>query len=386
MFPAPARGDAMSVEIRQHAPGRDNADFIRAGHAVFANDPVWVPPLHFDLNARLNPAENPFFKRGEVTLFTAWQGARLVGRCSAQIDREHLRVHRDGAGFFGFLDTIDDLAVVRALLDAAAQWLRPRGVTRMMGPFSLYANEEVGILVEGFEHPPVMMMAHSRPYQGALCEAAGLRKEKDLLAFRFDDPELPPRAVRAWEEVAKMPEVRLRSIDLQNLDREIRIVQDIYNDAWTGKWAFVPALPDEARKFAADLKLIIDPDIAFMAEVNGEPVGMCIMLPNLNEAIADLGGRLLPTGFVKALYRLKVKHPISTRLMMLGIRGYIRKQRRYGGLSAAMYVETARRGFAKGYRWSELSWTREDDAPVNLGIKMMGARLYKRYRVYQRLL
>lgn len=374
----------MSVEIRQHLPGRDNADFIRAGHEIFRSDPTWVAPLHFDLNARLSPDKNPFFKRGEAVLFTAWRDKQLVGRCSAQIDHEHLRVHKDGSGFFGFFDTFDDLEVARTLLDSAAAWLRPRSVSRMMGPFSLYANEEVGILVEGFEYPPMMMMSHSRPYQGALCEAAGLVKEKDILAWRFSDPELPPRAVRAWEEVKKMPEVTLRSVDLKHMDRETDILQQIYNDAWSGKWAFVPALPDEVKKMAEDLKLIVDPDIAFIAEVNGEPAGMCIMLPNLNEAIADLDGKLLPFGFAKAIYRLKVKHPVSTRLMMLGIREAYRKQRRYGGLSAAMYVESARRGFAKGYKWAELSWTREDDAPINLGIKMMGARVYKRYRVYNK--
>lgn len=376
----------MSVEIRQHLPGRDNTAFIQAGHEIYRGDPTWVPPLHFDLSARLSPDKNPFFKRGEAVLFTAWRGKQLVGRCSAQIDHEHLRVHKDGSGFFGFFDTIDDLEVAQRLLDSAAVWLRPRGVTRMMGPFSLYANEEVGILVEGFDTPPMMMMSHSRPYQGALCEAAGLVKEKDLLAWRFDDPELPPRAVRAWEEVKKMPEVSLRSVNLKQMDREMEILQQIYNDAWSGKWAYVPALPDEVKKMSEDLKLIVDPDIAFMAEVNGEPAGMCIMLPNLNEAIADLDGKLLPFGFAKAIYRLKVKHPTTTRLMMLGIRETYRKQRRYGGLSAAMYVETARRGFAKGYKWAELSWTREDDAPINLGIKMMGARVYKRYRVYNKSL
>ena len=351
---------------------------------MFASDPAWVPHLHYELRERLSPDKNPFFKRGEVTLFTAWRGRRLVGRCSAQLDHEHLRVHRDGAGFFGFLDTLDDPEAARQLLDSASHWLRARGATRMMGPFSLYVNEEVGILVEGFEYPPVMFMAHSRPYQAGLCEAAGLTKEKDLFAFRYDDPQLPARAVRAWEEVKRMPEVTLRSLDLKKMDREIRVIMSIYNDAWTGKWGYVPALPDEVRKVAQDLKLIADPEIAFMAEVNGQPAGMCIMLPNMNEAIRDLNGKLLPLGFAKLLYRMKIKHPISTRLMMLGIREEFRKQRRYGGLSAAMYVETAKRGLAKGYRWGELSWTREDDAPINLGIRSMGAKLYKRYRVFQR--
>jgi hypothetical protein len=231
-----------------------------------------------------------------------------------------------------------------------------------------------------------MYMAHSRRYQAGLCEIAGLTKEKDLLAWRYDDPQLPLRAQKAWEDVKRMPEVRLRSIDLANIEREVAVIMNIYNEAWDGKWAYVPALPDEVRKVAQDLKLIIDPDIAFIADVDGTPAGMCIMLPNLNEAIADLDGKLSPTGIAKLLYRMKVKHPISTRLMMLGIREDIRKQRRYGGLSAAMYVETARRGLAKGYKWGELSWTREDDAPINVGIKMMGAKPYKRYRVFQKAL
>ncbi len=376
----------MTVEIRQHAPGKDCSDFIQAGHVVFRGDGSWVPPLHYELRERLSPDKNPFFKRGEVALFTAWRDGSLVGRCSAQVDHEHLRVHKDGSGFFGFFDTVDDREVAIALIEAAAHWLRMRGMKRMMGPFSLYANEEVGILIEGFEHPPMMFMAHSRPYQGALCEAAGLIKEKDLLAWRYDDPHLPLRAQKAWEDVKRMPEVKLRSIDLGNLEREVELIMKIYNDAWQGKWAYVPALPDEVRKVAQDLKLLVDPEIAFVAEVNGEPAGMCVMLPNLNEAIADLDGRLFPLGALKLLYRMKVKHPISTRLMMLGIREDIRKQRRYGGLSAAMYVETAKRGLAKGYKWGELSWTREDDAPINIGIKMMGARVYKRYRVYQKAL
>ena len=376
----------MPVEIRQHVPGEDVGDFIHAGHVIFESDPYWVPPLHFELRERLSPKKNPFFKRGEAMLFTAWRDGKLAGRCSAQIDREHWRVHDEKAGFFGFFDTLDDPEVARALLDRAAHWLRMRGATRMMGPFSLYVNEEVGVLVDGFEHPPVMFMAHSRPYQAALAEDAGLTKEKDLLAYRFDDPELPPRALKAWEEVKRMPEVRLRSIDLANIGREIEVIMGIYNDAWRGKWAFVPALPDEVRKVASDLKLIVDKDIAFVAEIDGQPAGMCIMLPNLNEAVADLDGRLVPFGWAKLIYRMKVKHPVSTRLMMLGIRDDIRKQRRYGGLSAAMYVETAKRGWNKGYKWGELSWTREDDAPINLGIRMMGGKVYKRYRVFQKSL
>ena len=193
--------------------------------------------------------------------------------------------------------------------------------------------------------------------------------------------------MKAWEQIKALPEVRLRSVDPSHMQRETQAIMDIYNDAWSGKWAMVPALPDEVIKVAKDLKLIIDPDLAFIAEVDGKPAGMCIMLPNLNEAIHDLGGKLFPTGLAKLLYRVKWRHPKSTRLMMLGIRKDITKNvKRYGGLSAAMYVEVAKRGMAKRYECVELSWTREDDKPINLGIRSMGAELYKKYRVYQKVL
>lgn len=373
------------IKVTQHAPGGSIRPFIRAANEVFKDDPHWVRPLDFELKERLSPKKNPFFKRADVVLFTATKGGKIVGRCSAQIDHEHLRVWKDETGFFGFFDTIDDVEVGKALIGAAEKWLRERGMKRMRGPLSLYANEEVGILIDGFDSPPVLMMGHSRPYQGRLCEAAGLTKEKDLLCWRYGrEMVLPDRVLKAWEQVKSLPEVRLRSVDTRRMQAETEALMEIYNDAWTGKWGYVPALPDEVAKIAQDLKLIVDEDLAFMAEIDGKIAGMCIMLPNLNEAIQDLGGKLLPTGFLKLVYRLKVRHPKSTRLMMLGIKSEYRHVKKYGGLSAAMYVEVAKRGAAKGYEWGELSWTREDDAPINVAIRAMGAKVYKKYRVYEK--
>ncbi len=374
----------MTIEIRVHTPGEDVADFIRAGHVVFAGDPAWVPPLEFDIKARLNPKKNPLFQRADVALFTAWKNGHLAGRASATVDREHLRVWKDDTGFFGFLDTINDVEVARALLDRAEKWLKQKGMKRVWGPMSLYSNDEIGTLIEGFEHPPSLMMAHSRDYQGKLIEDCGYVKEKDLWAWRYHkDTPFNERTKRAWETIKALPEVNIRSVDMKRFDEEIRTVVEIYNDAWDGKWAFVPATRPEVDKMVEEMKLVIDPDIAFMAEIDGKVVGMCIMVPNLNEVIQDLGGKLFPFGWAKLLWRAKVKHPISTRLILLGIRGEARKNiKKYGGLSAAMYVEVAKRGVGKGYEWSELSWTREDDSPINLGIKSMGAKVYKKYRVY----
>lgn len=378
----------MPVIVREHQVGGNIAPFLEAGFKVFEGDPNWVPPLSFEIGERLSPKKNPFFKRGEATLFTAWKDGKLVGRISAQIDREHLAVWKDDTGFFGFFDTIDDQEVADTLVDAAARWLERRGMKRMLGPFSLYANEEVGLLVEGFDLPPMLMMPHSRDYQGKLAEGAGLSKEKDLLAYRFERGlPLSERVKKAHADVAKLPEVRLRSIDMKNFAADMTAIIEMYNDTWAGKWGFVPAREDEAAKMVQDLKLVVDPDLAFLAEVNGKPMGMCIALPNLNEAIHDLGGKLFPFGFAKLLWRVKVKHPKTARLMMLGIHKDVRSNvKRYGGLSSAMYVELRNRAYAKGYEWAELSWTREDDAPVNLGIRAMGGKIYKRYRVYEKAL
>ncbi len=378
----------MAIEIRQHTPGGDVKDFLAAAHEVFRFDPTWVPPLDFEMKERLSPKHNPFFQRADVTLFTARKNGRLVGRCSATVDREYLRLWKDEAGFFGFFDTIDDEEVAKALIAEADKWLKAKGVKKVIGPASLYFNDELGCLIEGFEYPPNLMMAHSRPYQAKLIEACGFAKEKDLLCWRYDaDQPFPARVIKAWEDIKALPEVRLRSVDTSQMERELRDIMDIYNDAWEGKWGMVPALPDEVKKMAKDMKLIIDPDIAFMAEINGKSMGMCIMLPNLNEVIADFQGKLFPLNWARLIYRTKVKRPVSTRLMLLGLRREARQNvKRYGGLSAAMYVEVAKRGVAKGYRWGELSWTREDDAPINLGIRSMGAKVYKKYRVFSKTL
>ncbi len=378
----------MTLTIQKIDPGGDLAPFLRAADRVFEGDRAWIPPLRFEIQQRLHPKKNPFFEHAEAALFVALRGGQPVGRISASIDRDWQRTWKDRTGHFGFFDTIDDREVAKELFAAAERWLRERGVDRVIGPMSLGANEEIGLLVEGFEHPPALMMPHSRRWQGALVEACGYAKEKDLFAWRFDrDTPLTTRAKKAWNDVRALPEITLRSIDMKRFGEELAVIVDIYNEAWAGKWGFVPITQREVEKMAEDMKMVLDPDIAFVAVKDGQPVGMCIMIPNLNEAIADLGGSLFPLGWAKLLWRVKVKHPRSTRLILLGIREHVRKDvKRYGGLSAAMYVEVAQRGVAKGYEWSELSWTREDDAPINVGIKAIGGRVYKLYRVYAKSL
>ena len=374
----------MAIEIREHTPGKDIADFMRVSQVVYAGDPNWVEPLHFDLKARLTPGKNPFFKRGELALFTAWKNGKLAGRISAQLDHEHLHRYKDKTGFFGFFDTIDDDEVGQALVEAAAKWLAVRGMTTMRGPLSLTMYEEVGTLVDGFDMPPSLLMQHARTWQDRVAKSAGLHKAKDLFAWRFDVGAIPPRAEKAWAETKALPEVKLRSVQPRHMERELRMIQDIFNDAWQANWGHVPATEDEVKKTAEDLRLILDPEMAFIAEVNGKAMGMCIALPNLNEVIRDFDGKLSPKNVAKLVYRLKVKRPKSARLMMLGISSEMRGIKKYAGLSHALYVEVAKRGEKRGYRWGELSWTLEDNRPINLGIKSMGAKIYKTYRIYEK--
>jgi hypothetical protein len=376
----------MSIQIREHHPGRDIDAFVRVPELLYTGDPGFVMPLYMEQRDRLTPGKNPFFKHAEATLFTAYQHGQLVGRISAQIDREHLRRYNDGVGLFGFFDTINDPRVGKALVDAAASWLKARGLQTMRGPFSLSVNEEIGTMIEGHAEPAMIMMPYHRAYQDEIAQAAGLTKAKDYYAWRYVVGEIPERAKRAHREVKAMPEVRIRPLDKANLASEVHIVADIFNDAWSENYHFVPMTEDEMSKMADDMKLLLDDQIALIAEIDGKPAAMAIALPNIMEASRDLNGRLFPLGLPKLLYRLKVKRTKSARLIVLGIKKDWRNKKRYGGMSAALYVEMATRGAAVGYEWGELGWTLEDNRPVNLGIKMMGGEVYKKYRVYEKRL
>ncbi len=375
----------MAVEIRETPMGGKLKDFLDVVDYIYRDDPTFVRPLDFDMKQRLSP-KNPFFEHGEGTTFTAHKNGWCVGRCTAQIDREHLERYKEDVGFFGFLDTIDDPEVAKELLDAAGRWLTQRGMKRMRGPLSLNINEEMGCLVEGFDTPPMIMMPHHRPYQGGLIEQAGLEKLKDVYAWRYSVGEVPSRAQKALEEVEKLPEVRARHVDKKNVEGDVRIIMDVFNDAWSDNWGFVPLTESELSKMAADLKPILIPELTYIAEINGEPAAVALALPNINELIQDFHGKLNPVTIAKLLWRLKVKGPKSARLIILGIRRKFRGVKKYGGLSTYLYAKMNNAASRIGVQWGELSWTLEDNAPVNVGIRFMGGKIYKRYRVYERSL
>lgn len=372
----------MPVEIRETPIGGKLRDFLDVVDYVYRDDPQYVRPLDFDLTQRLS-SKNPFFQHAEGTTFTAYQNGWCVGRCTAQIDREHIARYHDDVGFFGFLDTVDDAEVAKALLAEASSWLSRKGMKRIRGPLSLNINEEMGCLVDGFDTPPMILMPHHRPYQGGLIEAAGLAKIKDVYAWRYTVGDVPKRAGKAMAEVEAMPEVKSRHVDKAHVARDIRIIMDVFNDAWSDNWAFVPLTEAELEKMASELKPILVPELTFITEIDGEPAAVALALPNVNEMIGDLHGSLLPVGWAKLLWRLKVKGPKTARLIILGIRKKFRGVKKYGGLSTCLYAKMHKAAASVGVQWGELSWTLEDNAPVNVGIKFMGGEIYKRYRVYQ---
>ncbi len=376
----------MVVEISRIAPGENVSDFLKVPHVVYQGDPHWIAPLSMLFGEQLDPKKNPFFEHAEAMYFVARKGDDLVGRCTAQIDHEHQKRYGDAAGFFGFLDTIDDPEVAKALLDAAADWLRERGMKTIRGPVSLSINEELGCLVNGFDSPPFMMMPHHRPYQGALIEGQGFSKLKDVFAWSYTVGDIPARAQRAHDQMMAEPSLKIREVDLKQADRDMRIVMDIFNDTWSNNWGFVPMTEGELRKTVQDFKLILNPKIALIAEIDGEAAAIAIAVPNLNEAARDLGGSMFPFGWLKFLWRLKVSGTKSARLILLGVRKKYRDQKKWMPLSVALYAIMNNRARALGMTHGELGWTLEDNAPVNVGIKAMGAKPYKTYRVYEKSL
>jgi hypothetical protein len=372
----------MTVEIRRTPLGGKLTDFMEVVDRIYRDDPNYVRALNYEVKERFSP-KFPFWQHAEGIILTAYRNGQCVGRCTAHIDREHLARHRDDVGSFGFFDTIDDVEVAQALVRDASLWLKERGMRKIRGPLSLSVNDEIGCLIEGFNTPPMVMMPHHRPYQGGLIEQAGLTKLKDVYAWRYFVGDVPARARKATEDVEALPEVSSRPVDPSNADAEIRAIIDVFNDAWQDNWGFVPYTDAELTKQAKDLKLLLDPRLTLIVCIDGKPAAVALALPNLNEVIRDFKGKLTPLNVAKLLWRLKVQGTKTARLAILGIRKEYRYNKRYAGLSTYMYTKLNDSGRAMGIDWGELSWTLEDNAPVNVAIKFMGGRIYKKYRLYE---
>jgi GNAT superfamily N-acetyltransferase len=371
--------------IREIARGESLRPFIDVAWTANARDPHWVPPLRMAVEPALDRDKHPFHLHAEVAYFVAERGGSVVGRIAAIVNHRHNEFHEDRVGFFGLFESMDDAGVAGALVETAAAWLRARGMDTIRGPVNLSTNEEIsspGVLVEGFGTPPFVTMSHNPPYYGPLLEGTGLVKARDLLAYLIETNQAPERLVRGVERLQQREGVTLRPLRLKRLAEEVRIIQGVYNSAWSRNWGFVPMTDEEFQYIAKDLKSVVDPDLVNIAEKDGEAVGFSISLPNLNEALRHLpDGRLFPFGVFKFLWhRRKIR---SVRIMTLGLRPEYQKSSGLGGL---MYLNTFRVGQRKGYDIGEASWILEDNHLMNQALEKTGFREYKRYRVYERAL
>ncbi len=359
--------------------------FIRVAMRIGAREPNYIAPLMFERGEALTAKGNPFFEHADVQFWLAVKDGRDVGRISAQID--HLNpTAKDGVGHFGMIAAEDDPEVFAALFAAAEAWLKDRGCKVVQGPVNLSTNEEVGLLVEGYDTPPMFMMGHDARHIPARIEGQGYAKAKDIYAYTCSvADDLPGPILRRVRKPA--PDgVVLRTLEMKRLDEEVRTLTGILNDAWSNNWGFTPTTAAETQALANNMKLLLDPRLAYFAEIDGEAAGFMILLPNINEAIADLGGKLLPFGWAKLLWRLKVKGPKTGRVPLMGVKRKFAGTMRGQLLPFQLIDAVAQAARKQGYERYELSWILEDNMAMRRICDAGGAKVYKTYRVYEKAL
>ncbi|MDX9858542.1 MAG: N-acetyltransferase [candidate division Zixibacteria bacterium] len=368
--------DVIEVESRAQLK-----QFITLPNRLYANERNYVAPLVSERLDFFDRDKNPFYKSATATLFLALREGEVVGRCATCINFAHNNFHMEKTGFFGFFDTIDDMEVARPLLKVAMITLKKAGMEKMRGPMNFSTNHEIGFLIDGFDLPPVVMMPYNHPYQPRLAEQFGMKKVMDLLAFKLvKEADLAPRVVRVVDKLQKRSSITLRNIRMNDFENEIRLVKDVYNQAWQYNWGFVPLEDDEFSYIARNMKQIVDPDLVFMAEHNGRPVAFLLALPDINQALIHLNGHLFPLGLIKLLWHTKIRNKITgLRMITMGVVPEFQKR----AIDSMMYVAMFKKGVEKGYTWAELSWILESNHLVISAVTQMGAQVYKRYRIVE---
>ncbi|HEX5635059.1 MAG TPA: hypothetical protein VFX50_17570 [Gemmatimonadales bacterium] len=363
---------------------RDLRAFIDLPYRLFARDPIWVPPLRYDVATMLDRKKNPYFEHAEAEYFLAERGGEVVGRIAANQNRLHNETHQDRVGFWGWFECIDDQAVADALFAAADAWLRARGLTVSRGPASFSTNDQCGLLVDGFATRPTLMMPHNPPYYVALVERAGFAKAKDLLVYEGGSEDhyvpVPERLARGTELIRQRMGVTLRPLNLRDFKGEVERIKAIYNAAWERNWGFVPMTDHEIDHLAAQFRPIAIPEMVPFAEKDGRVIAFGLALPDLNTAlIGNLKGRLLPF-VVKTLWLLKTRRQRRARILLLGILPEYRGK----GIDAMLYHWIWTKSGDRQIYWGEAGWILEDNPAMNAGLEKMTFKVYKTYRLYDR--
>jgi GNAT superfamily N-acetyltransferase len=366
------------VRIAPVSDGRDLERFIAFPYDLHRGDPLWVPQLRTDVRTLVSPKKNPFFQHAEAQYVVGQADGRTVGRIAAIKNDAHNRAHNDRVGFYGFFECLNDQTLANALFDAAAQWLRTRGCDTMRGPMSPSINDECGLLVQGFETPPALMMPHNPPYYVTLHERYGFTKAKDLIAVQSTSHQLPERLARGVKLVAKRQGITLRALDMKRLAQEVELVKALYNQAWERNWGFVSLTDAEIDHLVKQLKPVVVPELVCFAERAGKVIGFAVALPDLNVALKhNPSGRLFP-GILKVLWH--ARKITRLRVLLLGVL----KEYHHLGVDALMYHWIWEQGTAKGYRWAEGGWILEDNTAMINGATRLGFVPYKTYRIYDK--
>lgn len=379
---ATAQAATNALRVQVVATRAEEREFLELPYRLYADDAQWVPPLRFERKQAF-AASHPYFRHARWQRWLAWRGDQPVGRISAQVDRLHEDVHGNATGHFGLLEAIDDESVFAALLVVAEQWLADQGMRRVTGPFNLGVNQECGLLVDGFDTPPFFMMGHARRWYGEHVEAGGYRKAVDLFAYgcAVDFPRPPMLDVGRRRLGARL---RVRAFDKKRGDADLESMRLVFNDAWANNWGFVPFTREEFHAIGREMTLMFAHDLFQLAEIDGEAVAFIAMLPNLNEAIADLRGKLFPFGWARVLWRLKARSIHSSRVPLMGVRQQYQHTRLGPTLAFAVMDAVSQAGVRHGYERTEMSWILESNAGMNHIARAIGGQVTKRYRLYEK--
>ena len=355
-------------------------EFIELPYKLYRDQPHWVPPLRIAVKELLDKGKHPFYAEAETQLFLARRDGQVVGRIAGILNKAHNQFHGEKAGFFGFFDCVNEAPVAEALLTRARQWTSERGATFLRGPVSPSTNYECGVLVDGFDSDPMIMMVYNPPYYDSLLQQVGLRKAKDLFAYLSNANRIEMKKIdRVAEKVLKSTGVTVRPIDMKDFDAEVGRVWEVYGaatGAWAENWGFVPMSRAEFAAMGKEMKMIVKPELVLIGEIRGRVVGFALALPDANQAMKPANGNLLPTGLLKILYYQRLIR--SVRVLALGVV----EEYRASGLAAGFYATLVRNARKLGYGDCEMSWILEDNVLMNRSLEVMGAKRYKTYRIY----